>query len=103
VRVGGETTTLIAASGDLLTGVWQHGVLTHDGNTLRLYLNGVEVGSTPLAGVVDLDPAVTVAVGNQPPGAGAKSFDGLIDDARLLQRALIEEEIVDIATNGPGG
>jgi len=103
VRVGGQTTTLIGASGDLLTGVWQHGVLTHDGITLRLYLNGVEVGSTPLAGAVDLDSSVTVVVGNQPPGAGVKTFDGLLDDARVLQRALIEEEITDIVMNGPGG
>jgi len=102
VRVGGETITLIGASGDLATGVWQHGALTHDGQILRLYLNGVEVGSTPLVGVVDLDPSVTVTVGSQPPGAGGRWFDGLIDDVRLLQRGLVEQEIVDIVVGGPG-
>jgi len=103
VRIGGQTTTLIGASGDLLTGSWQHGALTHDGAVLRLYVNGVEVGSTPLAGDVDLAPSVAVTVGSQPPGAGGKWFDGLIDDVRLLQRALIEQEIVDITMGGPGG
>ena len=53
MRVGGVTTTLIATSGDLATGVWQHAALTYDGMTVRLYLDGIEVGNTPLSGTVD--------------------------------------------------
>ena len=96
VRIDGRVTTLIAASGDLQTGVWQHAALTYDGSALRLYLDGVEVGSTPLSGALDMDPALPVAVGSQPEGAGDRHFDGLLDDVRILQRALSAEEIAAI-------
>ncbi|RKX32780.1 MAG: hypothetical protein DRP71_11545, partial [Verrucomicrobia bacterium] len=97
VRVGGTTTTLIANSGNLVTGTWYHTALTHDGSTLRLYLDGVEVGSAPLVGAVDRDPSIPVTVGSQPPGAGPRYFDGLIDDVRILQRALDAGEIAALA------
>ena len=96
VRVGGSTTTLVASSGNLVTGEWRHAALTYDGATLRLYVDAVEVGSTPLSGAVDVDPSVPVAVGGQPPGAGPRYFDGLIDDVRILPRALSVSELMDI-------
>lgn len=97
VRVAGATTTLIATMGDLRTGTWYHGALTYDGSALRLYLDGAVVASTPLAGPVDQDPTIPVAIGNQPPGAGDRGFHGLIDDARILQRALGEAEVAELA------
>ena len=100
VRVGGSTKTLIASSGNLQTGQWHHAAVTHDGNTLRLYLDGAEVGSTSLSGAVSVDPSLPVAVGAQPPGAGGKYFDGLIDDVRILSRAMSATEINQIATGG---
>ncbi len=93
VRVGGVTTTLVAGSGNLQTGVWQHGALTYDGASLRLYLDGVEVGSTALTGAVDTDPNLSVAVGSQP-GSSSRWFDGLIDDVLIVERGLSSEEIV---------
>ncbi len=100
VRVGGSTTTLKASSGNLLTGVWQHAAVTYDGTTLRLYLDAVEVGSTSLSGAVDVAPLVPVAVGGQPTGAGPRYFDGLLDDVRILQRALSLAEIAGIVNAG---
>lgn len=102
LKVGGATTTLIATTGNLDTGVWHHAALTHDGTTLRLYLDGVEVGSTALSGVVDQNPSVAVAVGSQPAGAGGQHFDGLIDDVRILQRALTAAEIATVLTGNAG-
>ncbi len=100
VRVGGSTTTLIAGSGDLLPGVWQHAAVTYDGAALRLYLDAVEVGSTPLSGAVDVAPSVPVTIGAQPPGAGPRYFDGLLDDVRILQRALSAAEVNQIVAGG---
>ena len=97
VRIGGTTTTVVSSSGNVSTGLWQHAAMTYDGTALRLYLDGVEVGSTPLSGAVDMDPSIPVAVGNQPPGAGARAFDGLMDDIRILQRALSTAELANIA------
>ena len=100
MRVGGTTTTLIASGGDLAAGRWYHAALTYDGTALRLYLDGQPVGSTPLSGPVDADPAMPVAVGNQPAGAGARPFDGLLDDIRILQRPLSPSELAAIVSGG---
>ncbi len=97
VRHAGLTATVIASSGDLVEGVWQHAALTFDGSRLRLYLDGVEVGSAPFFGAVDTDPAIPVAVGAQPPGAGGGYFDGLIDDVRILSRGMSAAEVVQAA------
>ena len=96
IRIGGTTTTLIATSGNLATGTWHHAALTYDGATMRLYLDGVEVGSTALSGVVDTNASIPVTVGAQPPGAGGRYFDGLIDDVRILQRPMSPAEIAAV-------
>jgi hypothetical protein len=100
VRVGGSTTTLIASSGNLAVNQWYHAALTYDGISLRLYLDSVEVGSMPLSGAVDTAPNVSVSAGNQPAGAGDRAFDGLLDDIRILQRALSQEELAAILAGG---
>jgi hypothetical protein len=100
IRIGGTTTTLIANSGNLATGTWHHAALTYDGATLRLYLDGTEVGSTALSGAVDTDATIPVAVGAQPPGAGPRFFDGLIDDVHILQRPMSAGEITTLASGG---
>ncbi len=100
VRVGGVTTTLRARGGQLGIGEWHHAALTHDGAVLRLHLDGVEVASTALFGPVDRDASVPVAVGAQPPGAGGRHFDGLVDDVRILQRGLTAQEVAALAGQG---
>jgi hypothetical protein len=97
VRISGMTTTLIDPMGDLQLSEWHHAAMTYDGTTLRLFLDGVEVGSTLLSGVVDVDPSIPVAVGSQPTVGEAHYFDGLLDDVRILQRAMSLNEIVAIA------
>ena len=63
VRVGGETTKLIARTGNLRTGEWYHAALTYDGAWMRLYLTGAAVGQPNLYGAVDVEPSMSVAVG----------------------------------------
>ena len=101
VKTDGTTATLIATDGNLPTGVWHHAAMTYDGATLRIYLDGTEVGSMPLSGPVTADPAVPVAVGAQPQNAGNNAFDGLIDDVRIYTRALSNAEIAELASAGP--
>ncbi len=100
VRVGGTTTTLVAPGGVLSTGEWHHAALTHDGSMLRLFLDGVEIGSAVLDGLVDADPTLPVTIGAQPPGAGGRYFDGLVDDPKILQRPLDHVEIAALAAVG---
>ncbi len=97
VRIGGSTTTVVAGSGALATGVWYHAAMTYDGAVVRLYLDGVEVGSAPLSGAIDTDPTVDVTVGRQ--GVGTpKGWDGLIDDVRIYARGLTGPEVVALAS-----
>ncbi|MEZ4581650.1 MAG: LamG-like jellyroll fold domain-containing protein [Caldilineaceae bacterium] len=102
VKTGGTTATLIATEGTLATDVWHHAAMTYDGVRLRVYLDGTEVGSMSLSGVVTADPNVPVAVGAQPQGAGNNTFAGLIDDVRIYTRALSAAEIGQLASAGRG-
>ncbi len=102
--------TLIASSGPLVTGEWQHVAATWDGTTMRLYLNGEETGSIAKGGdAVATDSSVKVAIGSQPSDAFAtdvshisKFFDGFIDDVRLYNGALNQDEI-KVLMEGSGG
>ena len=97
ISIDGTARTLITASGDdLALGQWYHAAATYDGERLRLYLNGEEVRSQAIVGAIDQDPNVPVAVGSHP--GGARLFDGLIDDVRILQRAMDPIEILNIAS-----
>ncbi|MFT5050663.1 MAG: hypothetical protein ACI8QZ_002065 [Chlamydiales bacterium] len=94
------TTTLVAASGSLSAGVWSHAVATYDGSFMRIYLDGVEVASTSKSGSLSVNPGFMAAIGNQPAGAGAQPFAGLIDDVRVYTRALDDAEIGILIGNG---
>ena len=107
---GQSTTTLIASSGVVEIGEWQHAAATWDGTTMRLYLNGEEVGSTAKGGdAVATDASVKASIGSQPPDAYAtdishisKYFDGFLDDVRLYDGALSQDEI-QILMEASGG
>ena len=95
IRVGGNTTTLVADAGtSLSTNIWHHIAATYDGTAITLFLDGIQVGTTALSGNVDQNSTVDVAIGSQPNGGNA--FDGKIDDVRIFQRGLTAADINDI-------
>ena len=113
------TTTLASENGFLEAGQWQHVAGTYDGSMMRLWvwkpgdaLHG-EIVSTAKTGTIAVDPTVTVAIGNNGPGLPgglSKTFHGAIDDVRIYNTALSQEEIaalipepVTIALLGLGG
>ena len=102
---GQSTTTLIASSGALVVEEWQHAAATWDGTTMRLHLNGEEVGSAAKDGAaVATNPDASASIGSQPSDAFApatpdhvnKFFDGLIDEVRLYNNALTAEQLEGI-------
>lgn len=97
LRTNGSTKTLIASGGALSTGTWTHAAFVYNGSTMQLYKDGVLVGSANKSGAVDERTGLSVAVGNQPNGAGSRAFDGLIDDMRIYGRALSVSEIEALA------
>jgi len=52
-----------ATSGNAVAGTWQHVVVTFDGATVRLYVNGVQVGSTALGAAWVPNPQMALRMG----------------------------------------
>lgn len=69
VRTSGSTTTLVASSGNLQAGQWYCAAAVYNGSTMKLYLNGVEVGSSSKSGTLNTNAAVPVYIGDNPPGS----------------------------------
>jgi hypothetical protein len=85
----------------LASEVWTHLALVYDGAKLELHQDGVVVISAVLSGTPDFTPAVPMALGNQPAGAGDRPFHGLIDDFRFYDRALSPDELQALVGESP--
>jgi len=101
---GMPTTTLIASTGGLTTGEWQHAAATWDGSTMRVYQDGAQTGSVAKGGdAVATDSGVSVAIGSQPsdafdtdPSHVVRFFDGLIDEVQVHNEGLSADQIQDV-------
>ncbi len=71
-------------------GVWSYVALTYDGSTLQLFVNGSQVASRATTGTIETTENPLWFGGNHPYG---EYFHGLIDEARIYDRALTQEEI----------
>jgi hypothetical protein len=75
---------------------WSHLAATYDGSKLRLFVNGLEVGSRDVGGAIDPTSGPLQIGGNEIWG---EWFDGLVDDVRIYNRPLGAAELaVDMAT-----
>jgi len=98
LKTDGDTAELKAGSaGTIELNEWIHVVATWDGSTMRIYKNGVEVGSLAKGGTLSTDPSVKVAIGNQPEGADDRPFEGLIDDVRIYNYGLSDADVLYLA------
>jgi hypothetical protein len=66
---------------------------------MRLYLNGVEVGSMPATGSITGNMGVPIAIGRNPE-VPYGHFDGAIDQVRIYTRALTLSEIKSLYSSG---
>ncbi|MGB3591833.1 MAG: LamG-like jellyroll fold domain-containing protein [Nonlabens sp.] len=93
LMIGGNL-YFVGQSNDLNTGTsvplnqWSHIAATHNGTTLRVYLNGVEVGS---ANKTFNTGAGTVVLGGRL--SGGESYTGKLAEVRYWDRALTATEI----------
>jgi hypothetical protein len=90
INLGQGRAASITAPTKVKVGEWTHVAATYDDSTLRLYINGVEVGTFNVGGA--LAPAAgPFLMGND----GTKRvFAGAIDDAFLDSRALSADEVM---------
>ncbi|HKO37470.1 MAG TPA: LamG domain-containing protein, partial [Solirubrobacterales bacterium] len=101
---GVEEVETVVGPEDVEENVWTHLAFTYDGAQMRIYVNGA---------LAETDPQPT----GPPTGEGALSigcnhlypedFEGLIDEVRVYDRALSDEEVVadkgaPIQTSSPG-
>ena len=85
IKTGGSLRHLRIS--DVLTeGQWHHVVGTWDGLTQRLYLDGVEIASQEPGSVLDATAGIRLS-------SGAEPLNGMLDDVRVYNRALTEQEI----------
>jgi hypothetical protein len=76
----------------LVKDTWTHITVTHDGQTFKIYRNGVltEAGDIATSGVTG-----TLYIGGTSRHRGG-FWHGLIDEVAIFDRALIEEEVVQL-------
>ncbi len=82
-------------------GAWAHVALTYDGSTMVLYKNGVAMATLGVTGNLMLPDASS----NGPLFIGYNTswieyFSGRMDDVRLYNKALSEQQIQDVITKG---
>ena len=82
----------------LSDGEWHHVAGTIDGKKIRLYLDGKEVGSKPMAGKLSTQSAGPMLVGAH----GNEPFHGDLNDVRLYRSGLNGLQIQSIASGEKG-
>jgi hypothetical protein len=77
--------------GSLSVGNWYMGTMTFDNTTARLYLNGVQTGSTTTGGPVTLNSTQPLQIGTR--GIPSNWYNGNISQVSIYNRALTAQEI----------
>ncbi|MBF0478305.1 MAG: LamG domain-containing protein [Candidatus Omnitrophica bacterium] len=87
---GGNDTSAGAPS--YSAGVWYHFALVYDGATASFYLNGVFTNSKVIT-LNTTDSPFKIGTGTW---TGIGSFNGLVDDVRVYNRALTAQDVADL-------
>jgi glucose/arabinose dehydrogenase len=75
------------------TDKFTHIVGTFDGSTVKLYKDGQLVGESQFLGNYTADPGVPLRIGSAAYCSSCNRWSGIIDDVRMYNRALGEDEI----------
>lgn len=80
---------------------WEHITGVYDGNEIRIYVNGEHVGTDAVSGPIEAYE-VSAAIGAMrfADGSTAHEFDGRIDEVRVYDRALTDDEVEDLYFQG---
>ena len=100
VNIGGSDRAA-AGTSVLPLNTWSHLAATYDGTTIRLYVNGVQVGSRAQTGTINSSTAPLRFGGDSVWG---EYFNGLMDEVRVYNTALTAGQIqADMNTPIGGG
>ncbi len=94
LRTGGVTTVLTTATSSIFSGAWYHVAATYEGSTMKIHLNGSLMATTTASGLFGYHPEGPACFGAR--STGTAPFSGWIDDIRIYDLGLTEEEIIGI-------
>ncbi len=84
----------LSSGGGINLNEWQHVAGTYDGNTKRIYINGVEVASsTNGTGTINYTPVNNLRIGRYSDDDESYSYAGKIDEVRIWNTARTQEQI----------
>jgi hypothetical protein len=94
-----------SGAGQIPLNTWTHIAVVRTGTSLKFYINGAL--DTTLTGVTDANPfrngTATIRIGGQGRGARNRFLNGLVDEARIYNRALSQAEIQQYMTAAAPG
>jgi hypothetical protein len=92
MKSGGSSSELSTSPSSIFGGSWYHIAAIHDGAQMRLYLNGSLMASAPKPGIIGMHPQAPASIGAL--STGSQPFSGWIDDVRIYDRALSEQDLI---------
>jgi len=106
IKIAGSVYT-VTNTVNFLSNNWYHLVGTYDGTKVRLYVNGLEVGTAvTITGSISSSATMPVLFGarcaNGSTSPGADYFGGTIDEPGIWSRGLTEDEVRDLYYGGNG-
>jgi hypothetical protein len=97
----------IASNPNFPPGQWYHVAATYDGSTFKLYVNGALEAQMALVKTILYSPAISWTIGSTAAPIRAvgypRTFNGVIDEVEIFNRALTQDEIQSIYNAGPAG
>ncbi|MCG8587426.1 MAG: LamG domain-containing protein, partial [Pirellulales bacterium] len=78
--------TLYGTGGSFPTGEWVFAAAVYDGSRMRLYQNGVKVGSMSKSGTIDTNDYVSAFIGDNAPGSSRAKY--LVDLERMRSNGM---------------
>lgn len=95
--VNESATKKIALSNSLDLTCWHHYLLVRENKRVRLYLNGELVDEKVTSTRLDLESSALLRIADSPcVGTSTGRFRGKIDELRIYNRVLLEEEIAEL-------
>jgi hypothetical protein len=82
---GGTAYSTSANSIPVVANTWHHVAVARQGNTFRVYFDGVQVANTTQALTLNFDPTWPLRVGRSALGTGGNDFRGYIDDFEFIK------------------
>jgi len=94
LRTGSTTTELTTPGSSIFSGSWYHIVATYDGAAMRIWLNASLMAESSASGSMGYHPESPASIGAT--STGSAPFSGWIDDVRIYDQGLEEDEVLTI-------